>query len=266
MNKKIINFLSIAGIIIAPVAVGIVYLQSNSATGIVQAQEAITKTNFPLNKPQVISFDTQAGFDRLTQRQQEDQLRDWLLLTIVSGKGISIQNINKSTYDLPTVRYDYVSPVANFEYGKTRSVYLGEGRVIALVMKNSSEEERKDDLAHIADKHRKDQGKQPKTIEVYEYEITPDKQSGILTRLTELDANKLFSSEYGYYETTIQSLEGLNNFLNQVNDISFAEVNGSSLRVGGRKLFSRQFQGIRAEDIAALWQSDNNNRDRKSVV
>lgn len=257
--KKIINILSIAGIIASPLAIGAVYIQANSDPGVAVAREAITKTNFPLNQPQIISFKAQEGFDKLTERQQLNQLRDWLLLTVVSGKGISAQDINKSTYDLPTVRYDYVSPVANFEYGQMRSVYIGEGKVIALLPKKSSAAERKDFLGHIADRHRKDQGQQPKLIEVYEYEITTDKHSAILTRLTELDAAKLFSSEYGYYESKIQNVDDLNKFLNQLNDITFAEVNGLGLMLGGRKLFNRQYKGINTEDIAALWQSDNNN-------
>ncbi|KAB8317118.1 hypothetical protein SD81_023035 [Tolypothrix campylonemoides VB511288] len=258
--RRIINFVSIAGLILVPTALGVVYIQTHSSENVAQAKDAIikqkTQESFPLNKPQVISFESQEGFKRLTSRQKLDQLRDWLSVTVVAGKGLSAKDINQSVYDLPTVRYDYMSPVANFEYGTTRSVYIGNDTIVALVPKTTSQAERMDDLAHIADRHRKDLGKQPKTIEVFEYEISPDKQSALITRREEINAAKIFSSNYGYYETTIKSQDDLQSFLNQVDDITFTQGNGSSLQVGGRKIYSRKSQGIGVEDIAALWQSE----------
>lgn len=257
--RRFINYLSIAGLILVPTALGAVYIQTNLTGDVAQAKDVIkqkTQESFPLNKPQVINFESQKGFKRLTSRQQSDQLRDWLLVTVVAGKGLSAKDINQSVYDLPTVRYDYMSPVANFEYGTNRSVYIGNDTIVALVPKTASQAERMDDLAHIGDRHRKDQGKQPKTIEVYEYEISPDKNTALITRREEINAAKIFSSDYGYHETTIKSQDDLQSFLNQVDDITFAQVNGSSLQVGGRKIYSRKYQGIRIEDVAALWQSD----------
>lgn len=127
----------------------------------------------------------------------------------------------------------------------------------------ASKEQRMDDLAHIADRHRKDQGEKPKIIEVFEYEIAPDKQSSVISRKEPINGEQIFSSAYGYFETTINSQNNLQSFLNQVDDITFAQVNGSSLNVGGRKIYKdkdkRKHQGLRVEDIAALWQSDFNN-------
>ncbi|WP_071192152.1 hypothetical protein [Trichormus sp. NMC-1] len=259
--KRIINYLSIAGLLLVPAALGVTYTQTNPTANVVQIKyedviKQKTQENFPLNKPQVINFDSQEGFKRLTSRQQSDQLRDWLLVTVVTGKGLSAKDINQSVYDLPTVRYDYMSPVANFEYGTTRSVYIGNDTVVALVPKTASEAERMDDLGHIGDRHRKDQGTQPKIIEVYEYEISPDKNTALITRREEINAAKIFSSDYGYYETTIKSQDDLENFLNQANDITFTQVNGSNLQVGGRKIHSRKYQGISVQDVAALWQAD----------
>jgi hypothetical protein len=257
--KKIINLLSIAAFVASPLALCVVYIQSSTQQAVAQSKEATTNKNFPVNQPQIIDFEPNEGFKKLTERQQSDQLRDWLLLTAISGKGLSSEEVSQATYDLPTVRYNFMSPVANFEYGETRSRYIGDGRIVALVQKASKLEQRKDDLAHIADKHRKDQGEKPKIIEVFEYEITPNKQSATITRREELDANKIFSSEYGYYETAINSQNDIRNFLSQADDITFAEVNGSSLTVGGRKIYSQKQPGISIENIAALWQSDSKN-------
>jgi len=257
--KKIINLLSITVLIASPIALGVFYVQSNLQQAVAKSTEIITKQNFPIDKPQIINFEPNEGFKKLTERQQLDQLRDWLLLTAISGKGLNSENISQATYDLATVRYDFMSPVASFEYGKTRSRLIGDGKIVALVPKASTTEQRKDDLGHIADKHRKDQGEKPKIIEVFEYEITSDKKSATVTRKEEINADRIFSNEYGYYETAINNQTDIQNFLNQTDDITFAQLNGSNLTIGGRKIYSYEKSRIKVEDIAALWQSDSNN-------
>ncbi|MBX9252960.1 hypothetical protein H1Q63_03140 [Desmonostoc muscorum CCALA 125] len=261
--RKIIDLLSITVLVASPVALGMVYAQTSASQAVVQPIEVITDKNFPLNRPQTVNFEPNEGFYKLTKRQKDDQLRDWLLMTALSGKGLSSEKISQGVYDLPAVRYDFISPVANFEYGSTRSRYVGDGKIVALVPNTTSKEQRMDDLAHIADRHRKDQGEKPKIIEVFEYEIAPDKQSSFITRKETINSEQLFSSAYGYSEITINNQNDLQSFLNQVDDITFAQVNGSSLTVGGRKIYkdkdNRKHQNLRVEDIAALWQSDFNN-------
>lgn len=253
--RKIIDLLSITVLVASPVALGMVYAQTSASQAVVQPIEVITDKNFPLNRPQAVNFEPNEGFYKLTKRQKDNQLRDWLLMTALSGKGLSSEQISQGVYDLPTMRYDFMNPVANFEYGTTRSRYVGDGKIVALVPKATFKEQRMDDLAHIADRHRKDQGEKPKIIEVFEYEIAPDKQSSVITRKEPINGEQLFSSAYGYFETTINSQNDLQSFLNQVDDITFAQVNSYSLSVGGRKIKSYKYQGIRLEDIAALWQS-----------
>ncbi|MBO3463514.1 hypothetical protein G7B40_017145 [Aetokthonos hydrillicola Thurmond2011] len=265
-TRKIVELLSFTLLIASPVALGVVYAQTSAPRSVAQTTQFTTEKNFPLNKPQVINFEPNQGFNKLTERQKLDQLRDWLLITVLSGKGLNSEKINQSIYDLPTVRYDFMSPVANFEYGTTRSRYIGDGKVVALVLKGTKPEQRVDDLAHIADLHRKDQGEKPQIIEVFEYEITSDKQSAIITRSDNITAAKIFSSDYGYYETTIENQNDLQNFLSKVDDITFAQVTSphsysSSLTIGGRKIHNVKPEDINKNDIklgeiATLWQSE----------
>jgi len=250
--RIIINALSILGLIAAPITIGMVYSQTHASQVIAVAE----RENFPDKRSRLVDFRVDEGFKRLSDRQQLDQLRDWLLFTILSGKGLSVSEINQSTYDVPVVRYGYVSPVSNFEYGTTRSAYIGDGRIVALIPKATSKEQRIDDLAHIADRHRKDQGVLPQKVEVFEYEIAPDEQSAFITRQSEVDGKQLFSSVYGYHEASIQSLDDLQRFMERVDDLTFADASGSSLTLGGRKIKSRESGKIRVEEVAALWQSE----------
>ena len=259
--KKIINLLSILGIVAAPCWITYLYLKETPA---LQARVApqikidASEKAFPLNQTRFVDFRVDEGsLERLTERERMDQLRDWLLFTVVSNQGLSVDELNQSLYDLPTVRYGYMKPVSNFEYGETRSLYTGNGQVVALLPKGRSQQERMDALAHIADKHRKDTGKIPKAIEVFEYEINRDQPSALLTRREVLNAQKLFTEgEYGYHEAKVESLDDLQRFMNQVNNVTFAQVKDSALILGGRKVLSRNYQGIRIEDVAAIWQSE----------
>ena len=262
--RRIIDALSILGIISAPIYIGFANSQVHSPQTIATTQQATIADSFPLNKSRLITFEPDEGFQRLSARQQLDQLRDWLLLTAISRQGLSAKDINEAVYDLPPVRYSYMSPVANFEYGQTRSIYIGNGQVIAIVPQNSSSAERQDDLAHIADHHRKDLGKAPTSLLVFEYEISLDKQAAFLTRKENIDAQKLFSNEYGYSEAKINNLTDFQNFMSQVDDVTFAQMNGSTLSLGGRKLSSQKYQGIRVEDVAAIWQSEKKIQEQKS--
>ncbi|MBD1856723.1 MULTISPECIES: hypothetical protein [Leptolyngbya] len=253
--KQLINAVSILGLIAAPISIGVVYAQPHT-TQISKAQATSARDNFPINQPQLVTFQKDVGFQRLSDRQQLDQLRDWLLLTVVSGKNLSSKSVNQSLYDLPPVRYGYMQPVANFEYGTTRSLYIGEGQVIALVPKSISKEQRLDDLAHIVDRHRKDLGKQPKSVTVFEYDIAQTQQTATLTRTQELEAKQLFAPESGYYEAEIRSINDLQTFMAQVDDVTFSQMKSDQLTLGGRKLHSRKIPKIPITDVAALWQSE----------
>jgi hypothetical protein len=253
--KQAVNILSLLAIVAAPVTIGNVLTQTHATTA-----APVIRTlnqNFPLNQAKSVEFETDTeGFQRLTDRQKLDQLRDWLLLTALSGAGLSTQVTNQATYDLPTVRYGFTKPVSNLEYGETRSLYIGNGKVIALIPKGRLAEEQDDDLAHIVDRHRKDLGKIPTTLVPFEYEVAPDQTSAQLTQQDAIEGQKLFTTEAGYQEATIGSISDLEQFMEQIDDVTFAQRSDNRLVLGGRKLKSRAAQGIRVEDIATLWQSE----------
>lgn len=261
MNKKIINLLSLSAIIASPIALGAVYLHTTAPQVKAESVEIVTNRNFPVNKARVINFEPNKRFEKLTSRQRKEQLRDWLLFTVISGKGLNSNQINQTVYDLPTVRYDFMNPVANFEHGETRSRYVGKGKVIAIVPKTDDKQQQINQLASIGDRHRKNVGEKPKVIEVFEYDINPNNQSATITRKNDIDGDKIFSSDYGYYTTTISNESDLKKFIAQVNNITFAQVNGSILTLAGRKIEGNN-QDITLEDIAALWQSEQRIKER----
>jgi len=216
-------------------------------------------SEFPVGHSRTVYFDAQKeALETATQRERLDQLRDWLLFTTVSASGLSSEQINQSVFDLPAIRRGYMQKVANFNYGETRSSYLGDGQVVALLPPGSADE-RAAHLAHIADEQRKNQGAIPDTIMVFEYRVDADPSlegvNGSLTRLESISGGELFTEKYGYFERGIKSLEDLRQFMERVDDVTYARTDGD-LVLGGRRMPGRPYRGIRVEDVAAIWQSE----------
>lgn len=256
--KKAIDILSILGIVVATGSIGYLYsLPAGTPQAKASAIQNVTYEDFPLNQPRLIDFLVDKGsLKGLSERQQKNQLLDWLLFAISSSKGIATSEIHQSLDRLPTFRYGYAKPLPNLQHGDTRSLDIGQGQIVALLPKGISQQERTDKLAQIADRHRKDLGKIPTSLAVFEYEINSNRQFALLTRREVLDTQKFFTKgNYGYYEAEINNLEELRHFLDRVDDITFAQVKNSTLTLAGRQRNNRQHLGIRVEDLAAIWQS-----------
>jgi hypothetical protein len=256
--KRIFNLLSLAGIV---VALALILALRSSEIPPIQPQSSKEGarspfSDFPLDRTQVIEFDIdENAFTQFTTREQRDQLKDWLMLTALSSAQLPGEVLRESLYDFPTVRYGYMRSVADFEYGDTRSRHLGDGSVIALVPPRTPEQ-RLDDLVRIADEHRKNTGDKPKSLVLFEYELKPSAHAAVVTRRAKVNAGDLFTQQAGYRESSIRSLSDLQNFLGQIDDLTFAHLDGDSVTLGGRRIRDHQYRGIRVEDVAAIWQAE----------
>ena len=219
---------------------------------------AVAFEDFALNKPQTIKFQNKAdSLQKFTTRQKKNQFLDWLLFTIESDRSFSTQEISEASYDIAPVRYDYLKPISNFEYGDIRSLYVGKDTIVALIPQDVSSAKRIDYLAHIADKHRQNLGRIPDKLEVFEYQLDLEAATAQLTRVEELKVSNLFEDQkYGYYRAEIKNIGDLKRFMAKVDDITFTEVVDSNLVIGGRKIHGYSYGKISVEDVAALWQSE----------
>lgn len=213
--------------------------------------------NFPLEK----SIPVEIAFSELTsvefsEREQMDQVKDWLLLTVLTNIGLDTNQVNEVTFDIPVARYDYMKEIATLEYGDTRSKYIGDDAIIALVPK-CDDQKRQDHFAHIADKHRKDLGEISEVIHPFEYEIGLDDNAAIVTRLETVEVEDLYENSAGYFEKEIGGLKDLQAVMQNVGDVTYVKLmNNGHLKIGGRQLLDREYKNITVEDIAALYQSE----------
>jgi hypothetical protein len=212
---------------------------------------------FPVGRRQVVELAAdKATLGELTRRERRDQYLDWLLLTAISAFTPSLDEINRATFDLPAVRHGYMRPLANFEYGETRSRFIGDGTVLTLIPFKISDAARKDHLAHVADEHRKNLGGRFERLIVLEYELDAELASAALTRRADIAWSELFSPAYGYFEQQVAKLEDLAAFMARVDDLTSADKNAEGLLLGGRKILSRSYRAVKVEQVATIWQAE----------
>ncbi len=257
--KKTVQILSLLGLAAA-------CYQIHSVTSPRPAEAASSSrgavfAGFPQDQTRRIAFEIdESDFADLTPREQEQQMRDWLLVAVLSDAGLSPDEVRQALFELPPLRRGYLEPVANYDYEDTRSRCIDEeGRVIALVPKGSPEQVA-ESLAHIADEQRKNLGKTPKSFLVFEYELRPDEHAGFITRRQTRDGQKLFTEKFGYKQEVVSSAAGLESFLAQVDDLTFVKLESAGLTLGGRRLREKPARPFRLEDVAALWQSETSIR------
>lgn len=266
--KKLLDLGSLAVIVIALVILGYVLLPSRPAQA---AKSTGAFGDFPAGQARVINLSARReALEDLTPREQVDQMRDWLLFTAVSASGLSADEINRALFDLPPTRHGFMQSVANFEYGDTRSCYLGGEQVLALVPADASEE-RVERLARIADGHRKNLGETLAKLKlvVFEYELQPSddpsRQTATLTRRDTVDAADLFERSAGYHEAKIGGPEDFRRFMGQIDDLTYASLK-DGLTLGGRKIKGHSYRGIGVEEVAALYQSEAKIRGSRNAL
>jgi hypothetical protein len=192
----------------------------------------------------------------LSRRQRHDQFLDWLLFTSVAALQPSLGTYNQIMFDIPAVRAGYLHDLGTFEFGDTRSRFVGDGKVLALIPTKREDAQRKDLLAHIADEQRKNTGKTFEEMIVLEYDLDIDHRSAVLTRQPDIHGQAFFSEAYGYTEAKVSSLAKFTTLLSKVDDLTYVSVHDSALVLGGRKIFGRQYRSAKLEHVAALWRAD----------
>jgi hypothetical protein len=209
---------------------------------------------FPVGVARTLSLEGANPLLRgLSWRERHDQMRDWLLYTVVYSSGRSAQQVSRILYDVPPVRADYLQSVASFPSGTTRSAYLGNGEAVVLAP-FEPDSARLEDLAQAADEHRKNLGKPLTWLHVFEYDLGAGGAGITVKRLSPVAASSLYTAAAGYRERLIGNLQDLHSFVAGINDLTFASTDPQGIRLGGRKLATAT--GIGLPEIAGVYQSD----------
>lgn len=192
----------------------------------------------------------------LGEDEKADQLRDWAAIAAIETFVKDEDEAFYALYDFPLVRHDFLKPLQNFHYGKGRSIALSDGSLF--IFAPAGQAERQAVQARQADRYRMVNGRKPARVYLVDYEID-EALSSVRYQLTkEEPGEKFFTSEYGYYEFTVRDARSLKEYTEGVDDLTFAQYINGRLSLGGRRFAKTPALGITLEEIAALYQADQN--------
>ena len=229
------------------------FTQIESRTG----AENIAFRAFPQGKPIAVEFDTNSpSYQALSQREKKEQQLDWLLYAVATSSDLPAVEIEQALYDLPPVRTDALAHLASLNTGEGRSRVLGSKKaaVVALIPRGDVNTQAAL-LADIADEQRKNTGEIPEQLHVFEYELLPEAEGAQLVYVGVRPGQNLFEMGAGYIEQRVGTLDDLQRFLKETDDVVAARLDGSTLIIGGRKFKSHGMKGIGVDEIASIWQS-----------
>ena len=220
---------------------------------------------FPVSKTFTVDFNfPDLAQEEFSDREKADQAKDWILYTLISNSGLKQKEIAEASFDLAPVRYGFNNSMANLEYGDTRSKFIGDGEVVALIPV-SDEKKRMDNIGRILDETRKNQCENPKKAYVFEYDLNTEGKFAKITRKEDIDAETFFTEKMGYYESPIRNLEDLKSFMSKIDDITYANQKNGYLILGGRHIFSNIYGKATPEDVAAIWQSEKYIQEKQAL-
>ncbi|MBG6166876.1 hypothetical protein IWQ54_006578 [Labrenzia sp. EL_195] len=207
----------------------------------------------------------------------ENQVRDWLLYTLVAAATENVNEIIDVTAVTSPLRRRYMSPSTQFQNTTVRSAVVGDGTIIVLLPRNAPDAFRSDVIAKATDYHAMAQGYKinralvvdywlfpgqknadsidTATIAGIEVAVPPQELAATLTLREEIPQEILYSNQFGWVQKQVSSQKELDEFLNTADDLVSVELNQSSVLMSGRDYKYRSYGKLNREHIATLWQS-----------
>lgn len=205
----------------------------------------------------------------LSQNEKEEQIRDWIAISVLLKYKIDLTEIKtqgadslisiQSLYDLFPLRSEFLGNGTNYRYGPTRSFSIGSGKgyaILAIIPADTSSFQI--NIASIADEYRMLTNIKPNKIVVICYEIA-DKYT--FKFHSTVDSTTVYHKQMGYVEEKIRDRDGLIRFLGQIDDLTFAQSDGISITLGGRRIKNYRRLGITLEEVATLYQAYSQGND-----
>lgn len=199
----------------------------------------------------------------LSHSEVAEQLRDWAVIATLARVGGTAPRLAGSLYELPPARLPYLDELYAFDYGPARRAYIGD-RV--LIFHDADDPAPVITLARSADRVRRETGAIPGTVELYGIHIDRDTAAIEVVREADIAGASLFSDRYGYHEATISDPDGLAQWLSQVDDLVYANIQSQRLTLGGRRFAQDPGKNLALEDVAALYVAQKQRLAEQQLV
>ncbi len=196
----------------------------------------------------------------LKESERIEQCRDWIKLAVIESKNLPDKENLEILFDYNPLRYGFLDELSEYEYGDYRYFIYND---TAYVMMPENTAFSKAYVVRVADDYRMLKGEKPKAVKIYYYNIIPE--NNYLTRYFYsgmVNSVELYSDEYGYIQQTIYDENSLETFLNNSDDLVFAKNASQGIVLGGRKYENLNCRNVTIEDVAVLYQADNNIKEQ----
>jgi len=188
---------------------------------------------------------------------REDKLRDWLMLAVLSRSELEQTIRQKAMAEVSSDRGGQAKSVPHGDAVRSiRLVEVSEGRALVLAPK-VTDPERQITVAQVADELMWKRHHRAREIDLYEYDLMPEKMLAHVIRIGPIAEKDLYSNRYGFRDGRISSREELDAFLSTVDDVvalmPLGEPQECRLWIGGRRLPGRTQTGMPPGEVTLVW-------------
>ena len=227
-------------------------------TSMIEASETSwtvpTDTGFEVGESWIVDVSIEGeSVNARSHLEREEQVLDWLLTTVASRSELPNDALRQALVGLPPARNEFLSAATSLQYGPVRSLYLGAGKVIALVPAAITLDEQKQWLGEVADEHTKNLGERPSEIDVFRYQLDLERDCAYLERSETIAVEHLYTTAAGYRSFDVTDAEGLAAALQEFDDLVGVRVGGPGLTITGRVSSRADKKRVTIEHVATLW-------------
>lgn len=194
-----------------------------------------------------------AVLERLSADERREQIADWAVYGTLLRAGLGSDAIRDATYSTSPVRLPHLASILDFDYGRGRRVLLRGDRTWLFYSEFDTNPGAT--LARLADQVRMETGAIPNKVEIFSYKLDVARGAIAMTREKTAAGSTLFTPEFGYVEARIADASELEQFLNQIDDLTHVDATGSAIALGGRRFKDERTGGVSIDDVAALYQA-----------
>ncbi len=214
----------------------------------------------PFDMPQGTWIDVEfeglaPSLEQLSEEERPEQLRDWILLAVAARTPAIGEAERDVLFDLAPYRYEIYDALHNRAYGASRRLTLPEGQLLVLVPEGQAEQPAS--IGRQADEARVAQGKIPSAVHIVEYRLNEEETRAAFRWVRTLPGKEVYSPAFGYHSAEVTNRADLESFLDRIDDLVWAApAPGDGIRLGGRRYPEHRTLGVDLEDLAVLYQAD----------
>lgn len=200
--------------------------------------------------PLTISYAEAANWlENIPTEDQEDQIQDWTILGLARLLNLDLEVLRDNFYDKTPIRSSLFTDLTTNRVGPGRSLPDEEGNLHIIISANDPYPSRT--IGMVLDDYRKDSSVDPDWIFIYRYQIDRKAQQVTLEPEAPLSLQAV-REQHGFREMQVDTMEGLERFLEETQHLSQLELRNDKLWATGWNWPGTPAGQVTVEDVTVL--------------